>query len=1248
MKLAVRVISQSIAALYFSTGFLGLRQVQAEEITPAADGTGTTVSAEGNLFEISGGSLSADGSNLFHSFSEFGLSPDQIANFLSQPAIQNILGRVTGGNASLIDGLIQVTGGNSNLFLMNPAGIVFGPHVQLNVPASFSATTATGIGFGNDQWFSAFGKDNYSILMGTPSTFAFGTPGTPGAIINMGQLAVAPEQSLTLLGGTVISVGNLEAPAGSVTVTTVPGKSLVNISLAGHLLSLEVQPPQTTLTPLSLPQLLTGSSTEHATAVSLNSDGSVQLTGSGFSVESGDLIAKNVKAQTASLSAFHNLTLVESQLSTTGDLNLLAQQGILVRDSTEAPFLAQAGGNLYLQGNHHLDIQALNYSRTPFQSGGKLSLVSDGDVSLDAHFASGGGFSLLNLSNAPTNFASLYDPIISAKGNVEFGDYTGVALKVEATGSIQGGNINIIGSDTDTSIPATDPHFQELTESRSLILQAGKNTLDNPVNVPQFGVGGDFTTTVAPSVPASIVTGNIDVSSAAAGIDPITSSNAGSVILEATGNITTGSIITTDVGSANSGSVNLYTTAGNISTGTINTSESSDGNAGDVTLSAPGTLTVNGDIITTDRGLGDAGDVTFSAPLESGSNQTTIDTRDFGPGDDSLNDGIVTDTPEPPPSETPEILPPSVPESSPLKAPVLPPLSETPETPPLENPELPTSETPETPLPENPELPTSETPETPPLENPELPISETPETPPLENPELPTSETPETLSLEAPKPPLSEIPDTSYPENPEISNLLIQQPRLLLTPVDQQPIETADYTRVPVLAGSDPVYFLEEAFTKEFENHFQRPFKAKINTYNDVRNWIRQLDQATGIKTGVIYASFTPMSAGVAETECDQASPPSSPSTERDLRFGWRRSEMPTQQEGCSTQNSEQLELVMVTAQGEPMRWRVTGASRDTVLATIQEFQQALTNPRKTNATNYLSWAKQLYQWLVAPLATSLESYEIQSLVFSMDEGLRSLPVAALHDGQKFLVERYSVSLVPSLSLTNSRYRDLRPLQVLAMGMSEFTDQAPLPGVQTELDLITEKVWHGQSFLNEKFTLKNFQDQRHQGRFGIVHLATHAEFQPGNPHNSYIQLWDRKLRLDEFNELQLSDPPVELLVLSACRTALGDREAELGFAGSALLAGVDSTLATLWHVSDQGALGLTTEFYSQLSQGASKVEALRQAQLAMIKGLVRIENNHLYSSTKSVWLPPEFSTSVNQSLSHPYYWAAFTLIGEPF
>ena len=469
---------------------------------------------------------------------------------------------------------------------------------------------------------------------------------------------------------------------------------------------------------------------------------------------------------------------------------------------------------------------------------------------------------------------------------------------------------------------------------------------------------------------------------------------------------------------------------------------------------------------------------------------------------------------------------------------------------------------------------------------------------------------------------------------------------------------------------SDPVYLLEESFTREFEDYFKRPSTSKIYTSNDVRNRIRQLEQTTGIKTAVIYVRFAPTVVAPLKTQCQaqslqRSAPPSSassggassitrsPSVPIDRRFGHLRSD-PTgtaqeqsQQQECLKAQSSPLELLAITAEGEPIRQRVSGANRANVIAMTQEFQQALTNTKNLNTANYLKPGQQLYRWIVEPLEVNLQAHQIENLVFVMDSGLRSLPVAALHNGKGFLVQQYSVSLVPSLSLTDFRYKDIRPLHVLAMGASEFTEQAPLPGVQVELTTLTEQLWKGKSFLNNSFTIENLKAQRRQEEFGIVHLATHAEFKSGIPNNSYIQFWNRKLRLNELEALQLSNPAVELLVLSACRTALGNKEAELGFAGSALQAGVGSTLATLWYVSDRGALGVMTEFYRQLSQVPTKSKALQQAQLAMIQGKVRIENNQLHNSGKSILLPPRFSTSANVNLSHPYYWAAFTLVGEP-
>ncbi|HEY9667755.1 MAG TPA: CHAT domain-containing protein, partial [Coleofasciculaceae cyanobacterium] len=376
------------------------------------------------------------------------------------------------------------------------------------------------------------------------------------------------------------------------------------------------------------------------------------------------------------------------------------------------------------------------------------------------------------------------------------------------------------------------------------------------------------------------------------------------------------------------------------------------------------------------------------------------------------------------------------------------------------------------------------------------------------------------------------------------------------------------------------------------------------------------IEQDTGIKPALIYVTFIPQaiatSGGISQSEPD----------------------------------NDQLEVVLIASKSPPIRKRIPSATRKQVLQIARELRSQATDERSSRG--YLRPAQQLYQWIVAPLEANLQTQKVQNLVFLMDTGLRAIPIAALHDGQEFIIERYSVGLMPSISLTDTRYKDIKSSQVLAMGAEKFTEQNDLPAVPVEISTIAGQLWQGKYLLNQAFTLANLKAQRQQQPFGIIHLATHGEFRSGDPSQSYIQLSDTKLRLNQLRQLGWNKPPVELLVLSACRTALGDEEAELGFAGLSVLAGVKSSLASLWYVSDQGTLGLMTEFYDQLKTTPIKAEALRQAQLAMLRGEVRLEGGQLRTSEVNIPLPPELARLGNRTLKHPYYWSAFTMIGNPW
>lgn len=423
------------------------------------------------------------------------------------------------------------------------------------------------------------------------------------------------------------------------------------------------------------------------------------------------------------------------------------------------------------------------------------------------------------------------------------------------------------------------------------------------------------------------------------------------------------------------------------------------------------------------------------------------------------------------------------------------------------------------------------------------------------------------------------------------------------------------------------------------------PNRTPIVTLEDAREVLRRIEVSTGVKPALIYVSFVP-TALVGDPSFTRREETLTQDFQTYLGLPDATTPSIVSPE---KQGSDPVELLLLTQQGKPIYKRLPNATRSRVLKVAREFRTNLTNRRlPIRPQTYLASAQRLYQWFVAPLEQELHAQNIQNLVFIMDTGLRSVPLAALHDGTDFIVAKYSVGLMPTLSLTDTRYSDVRNAQVLAMGATKFTNQKPLPAVPVELSLITNQLWPGRAFLNEAFTLDNLQQARALHSYSIVHLATHAEFQPGMPGNSYIQLWNRKLPLSQIRQLGLNNPPVDLLVLSACRTALGDKNAELGFAGLAVQAGVKSGLGSLWYVNDEATMALMTEFYEQLKQVPIKAEALRRAQMSMREGKVRLEGGQLITSRGSFPLPPELAELGDKDLSHPYYWSGFTMIGSPW
>ncbi|WP_293134597.1 CHAT domain-containing protein, partial [Okeania sp. SIO3I5] len=417
-------------------------------------------------------------------------------------------------------------------------------------------------------------------------------------------------------------------------------------------------------------------------------------------------------------------------------------------------------------------------------------------------------------------------------------------------------------------------------------------------------------------------------------------------------------------------------------------------------------------------------------------------------------------------------------------------------------------------------------------------------------------------------------------------------------------INIVNSTPLSVAANSTTLINIEQDRNNEFADYFEFDLSSTASTKN-IREVLTDIASQTGNNSAIIYVTAYP----------------------------------------------DEIQLVLYTPDSEPILKTVPAVNREELMKVVLKFRANITNPARRQTNSYLPPAQQLYDWLIAPMSAELEAANIDTLLFSMDEGLRALPVAALHDGEQFLIEKYSLSLIPSVSLMDTNYRPLQETRVLAMGASNFKELNPLPAVPVELETISQKLWEGSKFINEEFTYNNLLSERQNYPYPIIHLATHAEFKPGRANNSYIQLWgSEQLQLDQIRELGWDEPAVELLVLSACRTAVGDKNAELGFAGLAVAAGVKSALASIWYVSDEGTLGLMTEFYVHLNNAKIKAEALRQAQLAMLRGEVVIEEGELRGTgiRGAVVLPQALGKVENQNLSHPYYWSGFMMIGSPW
>ena len=452
------------------------------------------------------------------------------------------------------------------------------------------------------------------------------------------------------------------------------------------------------------------------------------------------------------------------------------------------------------------------------------------------------------------------------------------------------------------------------------------------------------------------------------------------------------------------------------------------------------------------------------------------------------------------------------------------------------------------------------------------------------------------------------------------------------------------------IAVNPAIFAAELEQAAEYGSHLNRQFPTPL-TSEQSQSLLATLNDQTDTKTAYISFRFRSVSNNLASERNVSISQlrQSKINKSVDPLKPWL-SQIPRQ-----TSSQDPLEIIITTADNGIVV-KTLPFTRQELLNLERELLRVITSPNQLFKRRLDRVLTSLHQQIITPVEATLQDAEIDAILLSLGQGLRSIPWAALYDGEQYLIEKYGLSITPNLSLTDTTYRPLHNREVLAMGASDFTELNALPAVPTELALISQQFNNAEYFLNEEFTQENLLAARDRLNPGIIHLATHASFQGGDLSQSYIQLWgEERLAINEMEQLQwFRNPPIELLVLSACQTALGNPEAELGFGGLAIKAGVRSAVASLWDVSDVGTMALMTEFYQNLRDPniRTKSEALRQAQIALIRGEVRIEENQLRGggtrSPYTVELGPGFTTPTDNSLAHPYFWSAFTMIGSPW
>ena len=352
-----------------------------------------------------------------------------------------------------------------------------------------------------------------------------------------------------------------------------------------------------------------------------------------------------------------------------------------------------------------------------------------------------------------------------------------------------------------------------------------------------------------------------------------------------------------------------------------------------------------------------------------------------------------------------------------------------------------------------------------------------------------------------------------------------------------------------------------------------------------------------------------------------------------------------------STDADAFLDLTLIPSSGNVEGFRVELSSK-VFRDQLRQLYMQLSRLESLNVDDPQSPSRQIYALLFSGMQPFFEKEKITTLLIAADRGLQAVPFAALHSGNRFLGDRFAFAITPSLALTDFQPQSSPDNRMIALGASEFDGLAALPLVPQELNRILED-GKKDKFLNQDFTPSSLLENASSAQYSTLHIATHAEFKPGGPDASQLHSGLGPISMKQLASLRENRKgvPLDLVVFSACRTALGDADAELGFSGLALQAGARSAVGTLWYVDDVVTSAYFVQMYRFLSQGIPKAEAMQMTRQAFIRNQVTLSGDQVIGVDGTPLLQeltPSQQRRVSNGVSNPFFWAGIELMGAPW